>query len=416
MRISPAHTNNGTARRNQRDAGMSKQELTRRHVAKFFLHHLWSMVQYWLPSLAITPDLFKVMTVSATSGGKSIEKMALCVSPRVNAGLLRTSLKILLGLLFLVFVGIGYAQDTGHCAADRRRLVELQNQLRALEGLPPMPLPGSHPTSPPAVFNPTGPTPRTAPASDEAAIKKWHTDHDKELQQLEQRLVNAPCILENDDVWAMFVRNWGNQGYCSSHDSRWSKTAVTFRLPMKGATAVTAVWAGQCPDPNGSGTCFLSRGIGGGGPYIDLVPNEGALVTFTLPSPDAHERINGELHLNWTVSPSQSRIVISSSLVAHRPEIEVQDDQIARGLNKLSAAEKKQFLKNIPQKEVIFDEVPLRAEMDRSTPLNLKRASRSRGAEITQSKLDPAIEEQRAKRMELLRKVIDSKVDQRGNP
>jgi hypothetical protein len=39
------------------------------------------------------------------------------------------------------------------------------------------------------------------------------------------------------------------------------------------------------------------------GPNVSYAPSEGVLVNFTLPAPDAGARMNGELHLEWTVPP-----------------------------------------------------------------------------------------------------------------
>lgn len=103
----------------------------------------------------------------------------------------------------------------------------------------------------------------------------------------------------SDDVWAIFVRNWGNEGYCSSKNHLLDLTSITFKLPWKPNASSVNV---------GSSTRFLfgpddlddnaKRQVSG--PWVDYVPNEGVYVRFTLPRPEAGARINGELHLQWS--------------------------------------------------------------------------------------------------------------------
>ncbi len=95
------------------------------------------------------------------------------------------------------------------------------------------------------------------------------------------------------DVWAIFVRNWGNEGYCSHFDHPLNRQSITFFLRRPGATSVSIR----------NETAFYPNWEGGGaGPFVELVPNEGARVTFYLPEPDARGLINGELHLQWAVN------------------------------------------------------------------------------------------------------------------
>jgi hypothetical protein len=108
----------------------------------------------------------------------------------------------------------------------------------------------------------------------------------------------------SDETWAIFVRNWGNEGFCSSqqHYLDLQGGSFTFRLPwnteilgnvtLGGATRFQANVAGvtgpivvpQKPNPS-----FAPELRGGG-----------LLVTFLLPPPESRAIVNGELHLQWT--------------------------------------------------------------------------------------------------------------------
>jgi hypothetical protein len=105
----------------------------------------------------------------------------------------------------------------------------------------------------------------------------------------------------SNEVWAMFIRRWGNEGYCSGEQhyiTDLPNDTYTFRLPWRpGATDVTV----------GNATTFLAASSGASGPNVQKsATNEGLLVSFTLPTPQFVagicancNRINGELHLNW---------------------------------------------------------------------------------------------------------------------
>ena len=101
----------------------------------------------------------------------------------------------------------------------------------------------------------------------------------------------------NEDNWAMFVRNWGDEGYCSSLQHYLELTQYTFSLPWRaGATGVTVV--------NGTGKSqFLTNSSAVEGPDVTAIPGQAVLVTFHLPDPSAGARVNGNLDLLWSYPP-----------------------------------------------------------------------------------------------------------------
>jgi hypothetical protein len=95
-----------------------------------------------------------------------------------------------------------------------------------------------------------------------------------------------------DDLWAMFVRNWGDEGYCSRHDWPAEFTTYTFRIPWRqGMQSVEVLW--------GIGRSQFEGTGGTSGPTIVWTPGQGIDVTFTLPPPSEKPLIDGELHLRW---------------------------------------------------------------------------------------------------------------------
>lgn len=100
----------------------------------------------------------------------------------------------------------------------------------------------------------------------------------------------------SDEVWAIFVRRWGNEGYCSDNQHYLDDLQgdeFVFRLPWRPGASTFGV---------SSSTIFKSRLGNATGPIVVGAPNNSVLVTFKLPVPQTGEgeRVNGELHLHWT--------------------------------------------------------------------------------------------------------------------
>lgn len=131
-----------------------------------------------------------------------------------------------------------------------------------------------------------------------------------------------------DELWPIFVRNWGNEGWCS-HDQHYIDLLggkYTFRLPWHfGARSVTVK---RAQFTAGSQYCI--------GPDITVVPGEAVLVTFQLPKPEQHAMISGELHLEWDVAietlPAPPDLHVSPAAIpTKRPESD--EDEPERKLN-----------------------------------------------------------------------------------
>ncbi|MFL5261931.1 MAG: hypothetical protein ACJ79L_05950 [Anaeromyxobacteraceae bacterium] len=102
--------------------------------------------------------------------------------------------------------------------------------------------------------------------------------------------------LPDDDVWPLFARNWGNEGFCSHLQHELATSVVTVRIPWRqGATAVT-VKGGP------AGTQFRANLPAPGSTVrITAVPGDGVYVALPVRSALglAPPRIHGEVHLSW---------------------------------------------------------------------------------------------------------------------
>ena len=128
-----------------------------------------------------------------------------------------------------------------------------------------------------------------------------------------------------DDTWAIFARNYGNEGWCSDNMHYANFNTVTLQLPrliLAPATASANI---------ASGTQFFSNVDLGSNQRVDVfsAPNQDTFVTFHLPSPPADgedgARIHGELHLQWTGTLAPS-VAEAENLVPSNP-VEAQASQ-----------------------------------------------------------------------------------------
>jgi len=151
-----------------------------------------------------------------------------------------------------------------------------------------------------------------------------HTElHPAWAMAIHDRYAQSP----NDDVWAIFARNWGNEGLCSGSQWNLDLQTITLRLPWrKGATSVSVAKSSFLfgPDDLSAANKALVSG-----PAVTPLPDKtGVLVTFTLPPPLAHARINGELHLQWGGFPQDPCAPIRNRLKALQDDL----DQLLSGV------------------------------------------------------------------------------------
>jgi hypothetical protein len=164
-----------------------------------------------------------------------------------------------------------------------------------------------------------------------------------------------------DDQWAIFVRNWGNAGYCSSGVESLDDSISTFafQLSRPGASSVTVTQAE-----------FLCRGLGGNGPFVTLQPGDGALATFGFPAASKRERINGVLRLQWQVQANARppiNVLTSVPPLTPRPDPRAiadrrpdPEERLSRLLSGLNPNQRAIYERMRPKRRPYIDNVPLR--------------------------------------------------------
>jgi len=118
-------------------------------------------------------------------------------------------------------------------------------------------------------------------------------------------LVMAVHVREDlsEDVWAIFARNWGDEGFCS-HESVLAPELSTVYLTLPWPSNVPAG-----PPPVTEKTTWQKSAFGGGEqiqiktfPFVSGAQPLVLVVEFDLGDPDKAPMVNGELHLNWTAA------------------------------------------------------------------------------------------------------------------
>jgi hypothetical protein len=90
--------------------------------------------------------------------------------------------------------------------------------------------------------------------------------------------------------WSLFARNWGNEGFCSSHDHQLASTGNQLRVTIPWATGASDVTIT-------SSEFYATAGIPA--VAVSVVKDHGVVFTFTLLTPDRHALIYGDVVLQW---------------------------------------------------------------------------------------------------------------------
>lgn len=161
-----------------------------------------------------------------------------------------------------------------------------------------------------------------------------------------------------DETWAIFVRRFGNEGFCSDQqhylDDLLNDT-YTFRLPWRSGAAAVGV---------NPATVFSSE-LGQATAGMSVAQNQGILISFTMPVPDSGEgeMVNGELHLKWTMPRGGGIAPVRTfrAAVAHpptEPESEP-EDRLAQLLGRMTPAQRTTLNARIPVTTITRRNVPL---------------------------------------------------------
>jgi len=131
------------------------------------------------------------------------------------------------------------------------------------------------------------------------------------VQMLAIRGATPSAVDPGNDQWDFFVRNWGDEGECSSEQEYLTLQQVTLRLPPP-----ASLTASGGSTPQALAADISSQDVWGFG--IDAAPSlwvdgTGAYVTVHLPAASAGGMLFGDVHLKWRVVSPTARVGRQSS-------------------------------------------------------------------------------------------------------
>ena len=143
----------------------------------------------------------------------------------------------------------------------------------------------------------------------------FHEDNKSEIHPVHAlaiRIAEGPD--PTDDAWAVFVRNWGDEGYCGNHQHHVNtdNTSIKIRIPRPGGLDPSAT--ADFNDAAGN-LIFFHNAPNLGKPHdyvLNTIPGGDAVVTFFLNKPTQQSFAFGELHLLWSPDPPGSGLVGSA--------------------------------------------------------------------------------------------------------
>ena len=210
-----------------------------------------------------------------------------------------------------------------------------------------------------------------------------------------------------DETWAMFVRNWGNEGFCGDQQHYLDLQTIRVRLPWHPGASSVSVLASE----------FLTNSAQVTGPSLEPATNQNVSVVFTLPPPESHARVNGVLHLQWNGAaiPTAAATSAGPASATARPsaaeqparETDEPEARVARALANMPAADRERLVASLPKKAAADrDGVALRVTMAPAGPPHGVPAARPRVRAVGN---DPLANEKR-QRKDAIGKALNGRI------
>lgn len=187
----------------------------------------------------------------------------------------------------------------------------------------------------------------------------------------------------NNDHWAFFVRNWGNQGYCGNNQIYYrnflvGENVIRVKIPHENATRTTIT-------SNIKSVSDANKKVA---VFAEDVP-DGLLLTFQLDVPEEHTTVVGDINIQWsnpekTMQPrDDADPSICSGLGVHIfPEA---SEGAERRMSKLDSTSKKDLMKKV--NEQFRKKQPINSIVISKKPFNIERPSPNKIKKINYSKM-----------------------------
>ena len=159
-----------------------------------------------------------------------------------------------------------------------------------------------------------------------------------ELHPVYAMAIHADASNPGDDVWAMWARNWGDEGFCSQNQH--------YLAAPDNILVVTLPWRAGATNATVAVSDFKTNSAAVAGPFVSVRPGKGIDVAFQLADPTA-----GSLILKWTGGPALR--ALPRAMVAVRKPLVLptalkrspSETRMAGFLNTLSAQQRTVFVR-----------------------------------------------------------------------
>lgn len=145
----------------------------------------------------------------------------------------------------------------------------------------------------------------------------------------------------NNDQRGVFARTWGDEGYCSDDEHNLSGNDLKVIIPwLPGASAVAVLPDTQFyPFSNSDSNASVSS------PQITIATGQGVLLDFTRPDSGTQLGVEGEVHLQWTMSATLRTALLNRAALwsafplpaADEEESEKPENRVAALISSLDA-------------------------------------------------------------------------------
>lgn len=173
----------------------------------------------------------------------------------------------------------------------------------------------------------------------------------------------------SSNTWAIFVRNWGDEGFCSSlnHEINLVDRKMTLLLPWPGAKGLKAEVEQISPGAVPPAVGLLQDDQGKG---------EGTLVTFTLPQPSERGLIEVLLRFKWNGGKAipghvnTSGLSLAAAAPRHASEGEQDAEQLLGGLKTQAGVSKPSVAAMAPasDSQAVSQPIQLKVQLYRRPP------------------------------------------------
>lgn len=183
----------------------------------------------------------------------------------------------------------------------------------------------------------------------------------------------------NDDQWAFFVRNWGNEGWCSNNqeylndNSFLGSKTIKVRIPHPKFTDVNiSNWNVWVPEN--------SRANMSMDPY--QIASDGIVLTFNLDNPDTHSWFMGDISFKWKDGnqPAQPRndfnlnppSDMSKSFSLSQSADKERDEPLSDKIKQLDIASQKDLFDKLYQMKPVMNKSKVPPPSINRTPLTAR--------------------------------------------